>query len=132
MKKLLKYHRGTLIWSLFVLVMMFMPTQGIDNPHYASLDKLVHIGFFAMLCYLSITGMVKQFRFSIKKLHAARYGALYAVLFGIGTELGQYYLGYRSFDGYDILANTFGALIGFVYFQFWISKCLKSPYNLSA
>ena len=113
------------------MVMMFMPTQGIENPEYASLDKFIHIAFFAMLAYLTITGLVKQFRFSIKKLAAARYGTFYAIVFGIGTELGQYYLGYRSFDGYDLLANVFGALIGFAYFQFWISKCLKAPYNLS-
>jgi VanZ family protein len=131
LKRTLRYHKGTIAWSLFVLVMMFMPTQGIDNPEYASLDKLVHVCSFAMLGYLTITGLVKQFRFSSKKLIAARYGTYYAMLFGIGTELGQYYLGYRSFDGYDLVANLTGALIGFVYFQFWISRCLKTPYNLS-
>ena len=113
------------------MVMMFMPTQGIEQQSVASLDKLIHISFFAMLCYLSITGLVKQFRFSIKKLSAAKYGVLFTICFGLLTESGQYLLGYRSFDGYDILANTVGALIGFTYFQFWISRCLKTPYNLS-
>lgn len=111
--------------------MMFMPAHGIDNPEYPSLDKLIHIGFFAMLCYLAITGLVKQYRFSIRKLSASRFGMVYAFLFGIATELGQYFLGYRSFDGFDILANSIGALTGYIYFQFWISKCLKTPYNLS-
>ena len=113
------------------MVMMFVPTQGLEQRSVASLDKLIHVCFFAMLCYLSITGLVKQFRFSIKKLSAAKYGVIFTIGYGILTESGQYLLGYRSFDGYDILANTIGALLGFAYFQFWISRCLKTPYNLS-
>jgi len=111
---------------------MFMPTKGIEQSSITNLDKFIHVCVFAMLCYLSITGLVKQFRFSIKKLSAAKYGAIFTICFGVLTEIGQYLLGYRSFDGYDILANSLGALIGFIYFQFWISRCLKSPYNLSA
>ncbi|MDX5321105.1 MAG: VanZ family protein, partial [Bacteroidota bacterium] len=59
-----------------------------------------------------------------------RYGMIICIVYGVLIELGQYGLGYRSFDVMDILANTGGALIGFTYFQFWISRCLKTPYNL--
>lgn len=121
-----------MLWSAFVMAMMFMPAKGLERITFTSLDKLVHISVFAMLSYLAITGLVKQYRFSIRKLSAAKYGAIYAAGFGLITEFGQYILGYRSFDFFDILANFTGAGLGFIYFQFWISKCLRTPYNLSS
>lgn len=114
------------------MTIMFMPANGMENITATYLDKAIHISVFSMLSYLAITGSVKRYRFSIKKMRSARYGASYAILFGLFTEFGQYFLGYRSFDVLDILANIAGALIGMVYFQFWISKCLKTPYNLPA
>ncbi|MDX5321064.1 MAG: hypothetical protein LPK45_08155, partial [Bacteroidota bacterium] len=60
------------MWAGFIMSIMFMPASGIDSPKIASFDKLIHLCVFAMLCYLTITGLVKQYRFSIRKMVAAR------------------------------------------------------------
>ncbi len=114
-----------------ILALLFVPLTGIEGRGVSSLDKLIHATIFGMLCYMSIIGQIKQHRFSQKKYRIAKYCLAFTILFGIGTELAQYSLGYRSFDMLDIVANTVGAFAGFAYFQFWISKCLHSAYNFN-
>lgn len=106
-----------------------MPAQGFDNSQFPGVDKFIHLVFFSVLAYFSITGIVKQYRFSARKYKAASYGLIYAMAFGIATEIGQSQLGYRSFDIYDIVANLIGSVAGFLYFQIWISRCLRSNYT---
>lgn len=130
MRLIWKYHRNTLVWSIFILATMFMSTEGLEHSQHPSLDKLIHFGVFSVLSYFAITGIVKQYRFSSRKFQAAKMGWLYAIILGTITETGQYFLGYRTFDWLDLAANASGASVGFLYFQIWISRCIKSGYNL--
>lgn len=131
MRSFIRYNFGALIWSAFILSLLFIPLNGVDGNGIFGLDKVIHVTIFAMLCYLSTTGQIKQHRFSQRKHKIAQYCLVYSILFGVGTETVQYFLGYRSFDLFDIAANVLGAFAGYFYFQFWISKCLKSAYNFN-
>lgn len=129
MRNLIKYNPGAIVWSALILIVLLLPTDGIESASVAGLDKLIHAAMFAMLCYLCITGRVKRHRFSRRKLSVARNCLLFTIAFGIFTELLQLALGYRGFDLLDIAADCAGALLGYWYFQFWISKCLQPAYK---
>lgn len=131
MRNFIRYNFGALLWAALILVLLFIPLTGIEGKGFSALDKLIHATIFGMLCYMTIIGQIKQHRFSQKKYKIAKYCLVFTILYGIGTEVAQFGLGYRSFDLFDILANTVGAFAGFAYFQFWISKCLKSAYNFN-
>ncbi len=131
MKKILKYHSGSLIWGLIIIALLFLPSAGVEGTSIRSLDKAIHATLFGVFCYLLITGLVKQYRFSMRKHSAGKYGLLIAIAFGIATEFVQYFLDYRSFEILDMLADAAGALLGFSYYRFWISTCLRSSYNFS-
>jgi VanZ family protein len=122
----LKYNYGALLWALFILTLLFSPLGGVsgDHHHLRLLDKLIHAGFFSMFCYLSITGRFRQFRFSIRRQKVPLESLVFCTLFGVFTEIGQYFLHYRSFDPWDMLANFAGALAGFLYFRIGIEKKL--------
>lgn len=131
MRNLIKYNPGAIVWSILILVLLLLPTKGIESPAYSSLDKLIHTVMFGMLCYLCITGRVKRFRFSRRKHVVARNCLIFTIIFGIFTEILQLAVGHRGFDVLDIAADIFGALVGYGYFQFWISKCLQPTYNFN-
>ena len=90
--------------------------KGVKNS-----DKYGHA--FAYMIFVIIWGLfflyknqepIVQKRFFISSLKAF----VFAVLFGIVMEVAQWGLtSYRQFDIFDMLANTFGALIGMLIFN---------------
>jgi VanZ family protein len=66
-------------------------------------DKLMHFtGYF-------IAGGSISFAFPLWKLWQR---ASFLILFSIGIEIGQYFMPPRTFDVFDICANSIGALVG--------------------
>lgn len=93
----------------------------------------------AAVIYGSLTsdGVVRGLPFSDKVVHAFSYGllmlwfaglyarnrhgwiALVVLTLGLGLEIIQSQLSYRSFDPFDLLANALGVAVGFV-LSFWV------------
>ena len=72
------------------------------NSFYTLSDKLVHLLFYAYLCYV---GLICRFKIPNLTL------AIYIFLFGAFIELIQYYHPNRDFEYLDLLANLFGVTI---------------------
>lgn len=50
-----------------------------------------------------------------------------SVSFGILMEMFQHYFWVNRYgDFYDVLANTFGVIIGIFFTEFWLSNFIKS------
>jgi len=99
-----KYIMKYLFWILFLMsaVAFFTPLQVQENTGLG-LDKIVHIGLFAVLTLLGVL--------SYKK--AAMPVILLLFFYVFASELIQKnYIPHRSFDVYDILADCVGVVLG--------------------
>lgn len=105
-----------IIWTLFILVLCGMPGKAV--PHFSwweavSFDKWVHAFIFFLEVVLLIAALERTGKLSwgVKLI-----SFLTIVLYGGLLELGQKYLFVdRSFDYYDFLANTIGAVFGVIF-----------------
>jgi VanZ family protein len=89
--------------GLFFIPGTALPKKQLDLP----LDKLIHIGFFALLLFLwrSAFSSGKKFYNTYLFIAAVVYGLLIEILQGLIVPQ-------RSFDIYDLYADAFGALLG--------------------
>jgi VanZ family protein len=109
--------RTTIIWALVILVLSLLPAS--DTGDFGSipyLDKVIHIIFYAVLCFL----ILHDIR-SGERQHNSYFSDLfqafsYALVFGILIEMLQWIIPYRSFELMDILANALGALCALLIF----------------
>jgi VanZ family protein len=113
---LLKKPYAAIFTTLVVAILCFMPSK--ELPELSGGDKMAHFLAFAALGFLwmKFNGLwLKNF--------------IWLFFFAILIEIVQYLLPiefHRSFDKYDILADTIGILIGFSIYiiEDWLSKKL--------
>lgn len=102
-----------------------MPGSDIPSAEWLELihaDKLVHMGMYGGLVFWLLHARSRQLKKPIKKLHEAWGFILFGVLYGIAMELVQlFFTSDRQFDVYDMLANSCGAILGWLIFR-WIGK----------
>ena len=85
-----------------------------------SFDSFAHAFLFAVLTYLMIVGLKKQYTYPKLKHYAIRTALLISSMFGVCIELLQHhFISGRQGDIIDVLSNTIGCLLGIVIFK-WI------------
>lgn len=122
-----RYNLVTILWALFLLLITLtpgnaMPTTGnFTVPHS---DKVVHFVGFGILAFLMSRGFKKQYSKIWLRNHYILCSLVLAISFGIIIEIFQLYIPDRSFDLFDIVANTTGVLagLGTLYFYYKITK----------
>ncbi|MDO9375164.1 MAG: VanZ family protein [Bacteroidota bacterium] len=106
-------------WFFVVLVLLCMP--GSDVPGASWLDKIffdkwVHTGIFALLAFLFMLPVGLSSLPDREKLQYFIRIAIATSLWGITTEFIQKYLVIsRSFDLLDWAADSFGAMLAFLF-----------------
>lgn len=76
-------------------------------------DKLMHCsGYF-------VAGISISFAFPLWKFLAR---AIFLILFSIGIEIGQHFMPPRTFDVFDICANSTGVLLGLALILLFMNK----------
>ena len=105
--------RRTLFWLLvcIVLVLSVTPAVGIQTSFSFS-DKVAHFAAFFVLSFLFLLA----YRFSNPILTSL----LFLSLFGLGIEVIQYFLPYRSFNLFDFVADILGVLFGAVLYRVFL------------
>lgn len=108
-------------WFFVVLVLICMPGRDIPSASWFDkiyLDKWVHTGVFGLLALLfmlpiALSGMNER----IKLQYFLRI-AIATCIWGLTTEFIQKYLVTgRNFDLFDWAADSFGAVIAFIFCQ---------------
>ncbi len=103
-----------------------MPVSGITPVkllNLLSFDKLVHMLMFALQFWFIAIGLVKKYKFSYKRGRVSSIAFLLAVSYGGVIELIQgYLLSGRTMDIMDMIANVFGAIIGWILFRIFNKK----------
>jgi len=106
-------------WFFLILVLICIPGSKMPavetwlNDIY--FDKWVHAGLFGMLVFLFIYPIYKKMILpSVVKKNWAIKIAVAAVILGITTEFIQkFFIPGRSFDIYDLAADSFGILVAY-------------------
>ncbi len=107
-------------WFLIILVLICLPGSKIPpvetwlNDIY--FDKWVHTGLFAGLVFLFIYPISRlPIPLQVKKAMAIKI-SMAALIWGLITELIQkFFIPDRSFDAFDLVADSFGVLTGYAW-----------------
>lgn len=120
-----RHTKWAQLWALFILVLCGIP--GRDIPHISflellSFDKFVHAGIFFVLILLSIRGFSLQTKFQTIQTYSKSFSFVFCVIYGGLMEImqGTIFIG-RSADVFDFIANSFGSVMGLVFYN-WIEK----------
>ena len=91
-------------WAWAAAIVWLSLTPSLPQADVAHTDKLGHLAGYGLLmfwfCRLYPTRQTR-----------VAYAAAFTVM-GIGLELLQGHLGYRTYEVFDMLANTIGVLLG--------------------
>jgi peptidoglycan/LPS O-acetylase OafA/YrhL len=114
MKKIWIKTLPGIAWFFIIIVLLSMPADNIPKDDWLDkiyADKIVHAGLFGLLTILVIWPIMSS-NFTWYRLRKATIVAVVCVsVFGFLTELMQQYLVTgRSFDMFDWVADTVGAI----------------------
>jgi VanZ family protein len=121
--KALRYFVPAVLWILLILFLCTLPGSDIPSSSFLDkihFDKIVHFGLFGGIVFLVSLGIYWQ-----KKLISPLTLLLLVIgtaAYGLAIEFIQkYWVVGRSFDMYDVLADTLGAIAGI-----WVFKLFRS------
>jgi len=87
-------------------------------PSFAFSDKILHMGGYALLGLLVLRALLREdLNASRGRLMAA--AIAFSVSYGITDEVHQSFVSDRVADGFDLLADTAGAVMGVLFFDRW-------------
>ncbi len=115
----------SLIYLGIVIILSLMPSKDIpDISPFNGFDKVVHLclylGFSWLLCWAL---------HSEKRTYLYSLILLICVIWGIIMETFQLYMHFgRSFEWFDVISNTSGALTGILLYHLMTRKKLIAKY----
>ena len=108
-----------ILWFILCTILFTLPGSSFPKEDWLDkiwFDKWVHIGLIGLLVLSWCWGMQKKLTNKQKLAVIFRWILLLAIAYGVGMEFVQKHLvANRSFDGGDIIADSAGALIGYLY-----------------
>ena len=118
-KLLLKYSLlAAVLWTLIIFILCCTPGQYIPTTNWLELlsfDKFVHASIFFVLTCLWLISLLKINKLSNLSIILI---LLFCVLYGGLLEIMQATVfSNRSGDWLDFIANSFGCLMGFWFFN---------------
>jgi len=130
---LFRHIRFALFWALFIAVLCGIPGQ--DIPHISflellSFDKFVHAGIFFIFFILLAKGLKTQTQYPKGQKIFLIGTLIISVAYGGLLEILQdYVFEERSADVYDFIANSFGSVMGWVFFEKMDKKMLNRYFS---
>lgn len=121
--------KWSIIWSLFILVLCFLPGKSFPSSNWLDLlqfDKWIHAFLFMMLFLITSFEHFK-WNYDKKNIHSTLNWMLlfYCFLLAVGTELIQhFFLADRHGDWLDFIANSVGIIVALFFWKFVKSRFL--------
>lgn len=108
-----KYNYLGLSWALVILVLCGLPGSQFQSAEINGADIVIHTFLFFVLFLLLGTGFIKQGTYPFLRTSTLMKVFVITLLYGIAIELlqGAFFVD-RSFELSDVLANSFGSLLG--------------------
>ena len=108
-----------ILWIILCTILFTLPGSSFPKEDWLDkiwFDKWVHIGLIGLLVVSWCWGMQKKLTNKQKLAGIFRWILFLAIAYGVGMEFVQKHLvANRSFDGGDIIADSAGAIIGYLY-----------------
>jgi VanZ family protein len=118
MQRIFKYHWRAILWIIVIVTACLVPVEQLPDTSLLSriphLDKAVHFGMYFVFALFFMSGFVRQY--SHTSIKAYIFSFVWAFLLGVLIELIQETTG-RSYDIYDMLANTIGVIVALLLFN---------------
>ena len=118
LQKLLSKRTPALLWTFIILTLMAIPGKMLpqeEKTFIPNLDKLVHATLFGTFVFLWSVYYATRKEKNNQSDSRFVLIMIIACLYGYGTELMQkYIIPNRDYDIYDILADSIGAVLGFL------------------
>lgn len=113
MKSFVRYNWPSISWAAFILVICLMPSKDLPKVEIINIDKVVHMGVYAVLSLLTYYGWTRQSAINSLQQHTFIKILLLLSAYGFAVEiLQETCTADRHFDLYDALANAIGAVLG--------------------
>ena len=112
----LKYNTFTVVWAFIILGLTLLTGETHSNMSISMLDKFVHSFMFGTLSFLMIVGLKKQSEYMYLHFHAVVVAIAVTIFYGALIECLQLIVPGRCFEWLDLLANSVGAIIGYIMF----------------
>ncbi len=111
------------MWAAVILLTTLLPSSSMPPSlsiwDFLSFDTVAHAFMFAILTFLMIVGMSKQYTYTKLRHTAIRFSLITSALFGILIELVQHLAGAgRQGDIFDVISDTIGCFAGVLLFNF--------------
>ncbi len=111
------------VWVLVIIVLSLMPKSSLGIKRvklFENSDKIVHFMMYAILTILAIMALKKR---DVCTKRCLTIISIFSIFLGVLMEFLQEYLDIgRSFDTFDILANTTGVLFVIIFLNNKIVK----------
>lgn len=102
--------------------LMLLPSDKIPDAKILSYDKLGHLGVFTILYLLLAWGFSKQNQSEVANNKSKYFALTISIVYSTSLEFLQKLIPGRSFDWYDIIANSSGIFAGLIIFSFLNKK----------
>ncbi len=103
-----------LVWVGVLFFASSLPGTAFPKVGWPLADKAVHLGLYGVLGALVVLGARRAWpNFGMIRLVVR--SVLIATTFGLSDEIHQLFVPFRSFDLWDLLADTLGAALGSVF-----------------
>jgi VanZ family protein len=107
----LRYQAPVLVWMALIFTASSIPTSNFPDVSIFRYDKLIHLVIYGVLGFLMHRALSRQSHFPLLARWAALWSVLFCVLYGVTDEFHQSFVPGREMSGYDLIANTVGALL---------------------
>ncbi|MDR0385588.1 MAG: VanZ family protein [Prevotellaceae bacterium] len=118
MLKILKYQWRAILWIIVIVVACLTPGDKIPEvlffakiPHF---DKIAHFMMYFIFTLFLMSGFSRQYGRASTKAYVS--SLIYAFILGMIIEFIQEKVE-RSFDIYDMIANTSGIIVSLLLFK---------------
>jgi len=119
-------------WFFILLLLLCLPGSSLpDTDSWLQkiyIDKWLHAGLFGLLSFLFLVPVLAANLPAWQKRFYVGLVVLFTSLWGLATEYIQhYYVTGRSFDSFDWMADTIGALIALAPAYYLFNKRFSNP-----
>lgn len=106
-----------LYWVL-IFILTSIPGKHIPKLFGVS-DKIKHFGAYFGLAFLLTFALYLQKKYKSISKHSYIFAFLFVTFYGLFDEIHQIFIPGRSFDWWDLVADSIGSIVGI-----WIAKII--------
>ena len=123
-----RYQLPVIVWALLIFVSSSIPGTKFPSVPIFGVDKIVHIGFYFIFCFLAHRALAHQQKFPLLFRYSYAFSVLCTLAYGAFDEFHQYFVPSRSSDVFDVMADVTGALIYVGLVKLWL-RLRMNPKN---